>query len=136
MKHLHKWGIKNTPNCTNCQVEETLMHAIFDCPVAQTTMKNTSDAYYSLTGERITITREISLVGFNRNTPNCHSLNTILTLVKQRLILQRENKQIITNDMIMDIILRQLQIERYIAKKQNRLNTIVKRWHNSLYFYS
>jgi hypothetical protein len=39
MKHLHKWGLKDTPNC-NCGEIETIAHAVYECEKAKDTISN------------------------------------------------------------------------------------------------
>ncbi|KAH7968910.1 hypothetical protein HPB52_012515 [Rhipicephalus sanguineus] len=34
-QRLHKFGIVPSPRCCNCRADETLAHALFDCPVAK-----------------------------------------------------------------------------------------------------
>ncbi len=40
MAHLKKWKIKDSENCDRCQIKETLSHAVFNCPIAQTATKH------------------------------------------------------------------------------------------------
>ena len=108
------------------------MHAIFDCPIAQETMRNFSLAYHELSAHSITINRKISLIGFPAWVTNTSSLNTILTLIKQRLILQRERKVILSKDLIKEMILRQINLEKYMAKKQNNMMKHNMRWSQIL----
>jgi len=125
MKILHKWNIKPSPNCTNCNREEDLVHAIWTCPIAVESIDNIKRLYNEVNREnQIDLNKEDIIYGIK----NKDALNTIITLIKQRLILQRENKQIISRDEIMEIIKREIRIESYIAKKSNRMPTLLKKW--------
>ena len=132
LKHLHKWNIKESPNCTHCQVPETTIHAIAECPIAKDTFENFQVTYQRLTGIILNITNEESLLGVKKTIPNSSSINTILTLMKQRLILQRENKHIITQQNLEVMILNQFNMEKYVAKKQNRGTHLKRRWHPNI----
>ena len=52
--------------------------------------------------------------------------------MKQRLILQRENKHIITQQNLEVMILNQFNKEKYVAKKQNRGTHLKRRWHPNI----
>jgi len=52
----------------------------------------------------------------------------IFTLIKRSLILQREEKSIITEETINKIILQEFNVEKYIATKQDAMNRFNARW--------
>jgi hypothetical protein len=121
MKHLYTWRIKDNPNCTYCNTPETTEHAIWTCPVAQSGVR---------TLKNILNINEISKVDFIAGTVNNHALNTIFTLVKRKLILQRENKQFLTRSEIIEIVSQEMLIEKYVAKKNNKESKFTRRWRN------
>jgi hypothetical protein len=52
----------------------------------------------------------------------------IFTLIKRSLILQREDKNVITVEKIYEMILKEYNVEKYIATKQGILNKFNVRW--------
>jgi hypothetical protein len=52
----------------------------------------------------------------------------IFTLIKRSLILQREEKNTITEESINKIILQEYNVEKYIATKQDSLHKFNARW--------
>ncbi len=127
MYHLHKWGIKDNPNCTLCNVNETISHAIWECPAAATSLTNLKLILLENGSEIGEINKEQMIFGKARN----HDLNTILTLIKQRLILQRENKLALSYDQIKTLIINEITIEKYIIiKNKGSLDKLKKRWKN------
>jgi hypothetical protein len=60
---------------------------------------------------------------------NKAALNTILTIIKRSLILQREDKKILTCDDIKKLVKQQYDVEFYIAKKKNSKEKHEKKWN-------
>ncbi len=130
MNHLYKWKIKDTPNCSLCNVPETLKHAVFDCPVAARVWENLKGILdMSNTFEYADI-----LLGFSStkslNVSLCrsYSLDTLLILLKQRLILQRENKVHIDRDRIINLIVDRCKLEKYNSSKNDQIIRYINRW--------
>jgi hypothetical protein len=126
LKHLHKWRIKPSPNCSNCNVTETLTHAIWECTIAQRSMDNFRLIHDELNISNNDLTRENMIIGIKGQ----NALNTIITLLKQRLILQRENKLALTVEMIKSVIRGVMRIELQIAKKNNNLRKFNNKWQS------
>ena len=126
MKHLFHWRIKASPNCTQCNIPETTIHAIWDCTIARQTIENLQRVLnINLTNRRsVQITKEIFLYGIRSNP----AISMIFTLIKRSLILQREGKIIITEENINKIILQEFNVEKYIATKQNTMQRFNARW--------
>jgi len=124
MKHLHTWKIKDTPNCANCQIPETIAHAVWECPVAQQTINNLTIVYNATNNTHLTLDKKSVIYGIR----NKAAVNTILTVIKRTLILQREEKQILSCEEIKRLIKQQCDIELYIARKKNNQQKHVKRW--------
>ena len=129
MKHLHTWKIKESPNCTNCQCPETIEHAIWDCNIARETIHNLSSVYTQINNKTLVIDKQAVIYG----TVNKYALNTILTLIKRTLILQREDKQVLSCEDIKRIIKQQQELENYIAKKNNKLPIHMKKWREFIF---
>jgi len=130
MKHLFTWKIKDSPNCTLCNVPETLKHAIFECPVAS----NVWEHFKTLLNLDLPITYDNILLGFsttnslNLNRNKTYAIDTLLILLKQRLILQRENKIHINVDQIFSVISDRLRLEKYNSVKYNHKTRFISRW--------
>ena len=73
---------------------------------------------------QIQITKEKFLYGSKAQPV----MNMIFALIKRSLILQREDKDVITVDRIQDIITKEYNVEKYIATKQGLLNKLKVRW--------
>jgi len=101
MKHLHKWGIKPTQNCAKCAVSETLEHAIYTCPVAKDAIRKFE--YFMLSKLEVSLSLSFNDVIFGTWSNLCRNMSlnskqravidTCLILLKQMLILQREEKR-------------------------------------------
>jgi hypothetical protein len=124
MKHLHTWKIKDSPNCTNCNCPETTEHAVWECTIAQETIHNLISIYTQLNSNTLTLDKRSVIYGIQ----NKDALNTVLTLIKRTLILQREEKRSLTCEDIKRIIKQQMEMEHYIAKKNNKLPKHLKKW--------
>jgi hypothetical protein len=125
MKHLYTWKIKNSPNCTACQIPETISHAVWECDIAQQSINNIIELYRTINNKPLVLDKKSVIYGIQ----NKAALNTILTLVKRALILQREDKRTLTCEDITHLIKQQCNIEHYMAKKKNKLPKHMKKWH-------
>jgi hypothetical protein len=124
LKTLTTWKIRNDPNCTKCQLPETLEHAIWSCTEAITTFNNYKTIHYELFNEQLVLIKEDITFGKR----NMHAINCIITLIKQKLILQREEKIALNINEIKNIIRAELKLEKFIATKHNKLEKFRKKW--------
>jgi len=126
MKHLFHWRIKASPNCTSCNIPETTIHAIWECNIARQTIENLQRVLNAIQINRsqCLITKEKFLYGI-KSKP---ALSMIFTLIKRCLILQREDKNIITEETINRIISQEYKVEKYIATKQDSMHKFNARW--------
>jgi len=126
MKHLFHWRIKNSPNCTSCNLPETTIHALWECNIANQTIQNLQSALsnISIGNRHVQILKEKFLYGIKSQPV----MNMIFALIKRSLILQREDKNVITVERIQDMIMKEYNVEKYIAAKQNLLNKLNVRW--------
>jgi len=134
MKHLHTWKIKETPNCAHCNITETTKHAIFECPIAIDCWNKLNiilnDKINELSLLEI-IEGTVSHANINLvelNNAEKYGLDTILILLKQKLILQREQKEFLTNIEILNVIKSWIKIEKYTAIKLNKLHIYNHKW--------
>jgi len=138
MHHLYKWKIKPSENCNLCNVKETLKHAIFDCPIARSAIHSLSqliNTKYNLV-VRVIFTYENILFGLSSTVTNVclkrsqkSAIDQVITVIKQKLILQRENKILINPEEINMIFEERMNLEKYIAIK-NRNYEQTNRWGN------
>jgi hypothetical protein len=57
-------------------------------------------------------------------------ISMIFTLIKRSLILQREEKIVITEETINKIISQEYKVEKYIATKQDSMHKFNARWRD------
>jgi len=138
MAHLFKWKIKESENCSRCGCKETLRHAIYDCTIAESAIMNLKSVIklrYKISVE-FELSYENILFGLSstRNSLKLRvrqktAIDQVIVLLKQRLILQRENKANISNIDINDIFEERKNIAKYIAIK-NRKHFDSLMWEN------
>jgi exonuclease III len=137
MKHLHKWKIKQSDKCRNCNVTETLAHAIYECNIAKDAISKISEViknrYNVLTD--LNLTFENMLLGISSTVSNSEltfknkaGIDTILILLKQKLILQREEKRILDEGEIEKIVDDRIALELYNMKKYNKKQVLCGKW--------
>ena len=128
MKHLFHWRIKASPNCTSCNIPETTVHAIWECNIASQTIENLQRTLNAVMINRshCLITKEKFLYGVKSKPV----ISMIFTLIKRSLILQREEKIIITEETINKIISQEYKVEKYIATKQDSMHKFNARWRD------
>ncbi len=124
MRHLFFWRIKPNPNCAHCNVPETTEHAIWHCYIAQEAITTLRDLLSRSQYVLQTISKEDFLYGI----PNAHALNVIFTLIKRALILQRENKILLTEVFIKQLIKNEFNVEKYIATKNGKIRNFNRKW--------
>ncbi len=116
MEHLYKWKIKETNLCSTCEEIEDLKHAIFSCPCAQATWNNLKNVVKENFKINLhTMNYETILLGYSSQKLNkvnyAQAIDTIMIMIKRSLILQRENKYILSPDRILNIIYYQMKLE-------------------------
>ncbi len=134
MKHLNKWKIKNTPNCGHCNTVETTIHAIYECPIAIDCWQKLNRILNGRIGNLTPLeilegtagSANQNLLGLSNNER--FGLDTVLILLKQKLILQREGKLLLLDIEIENVIKNWMKIERYIAIKNDKLRKHELRW--------
>jgi hypothetical protein len=126
MKHLFHWRIKASPNCAFCNIPETTIHAIWECNIARQTIENLQSVLNAILINRsqCLITKEKFLYGIKSQPVT----SMIFTLIKRSLILQREDKITITEEIINKIIIQEFNVEKYIATKQDSMHKFNARW--------
>jgi len=130
MKHLFTWKIKESPNCAMCLTSESLKHAIFECPVAV----NAWNHFKNILNIEIDFQYKDVLLGtsttksLNLNQAKLHSIDTLLILVKQRLILQRENKRNHERQEIISLITDRISLEKFNSRKYNLEKKYNTKW--------
>ncbi len=128
MWHLHKWGIKQTQNCTKCDISETIEHAIFDCSVAKDAIKKFEHFMSNKMGISLSLSLNDVLLGtmadihnnFNLNTEQKVVIDVCLVLIKQMLILQREEKTNIDEQKLCKCLVDYAKREAYNYKKYKK----------------
>ncbi len=130
MKHLYIWKIKESPNCNECNTPETLKHAIFECPIATAAwghFKNILNIVSYHTYNDILLGYN-STKSLNITQNRIYAIDTLMVLVKQRLILQRENKTYLTYDDMCGLINDRTKLEKFNSRKYNNNIRYRVRW--------
>ena len=134
--HLYKWKIKTSENCAHCNEIDNLKHTTYDCSIASLTLKK----FYELIKQKLNIDillkYEDIILGISTNKvdtqPLTHNqkltIDKLIILIKRKLILQRENKCVITVDELNLMLEYQYKIEKHIAFKQSKLNKLEIKW--------
>ncbi len=129
MKHLHRWKLANSDKCINCQTTETLKHAIWECDIAQNAIHiftNTlKETFRDIT--ELSLSYENVLLGLGCTSTNLTqsmnkklimTIDACLILLKQKLILQRDNKIFLSHDEIKNLVQDRVNLEKYNKKKR------------------
>ena len=121
IRNLYKWRIKDTDQCQTCSVTDNLKHCIFDCFYAKQCFDNLTIVLQRYYGIRLSsLSYENILLGTRSSQtilePNLKaSIDTILILLKRKLILSGTDKQILTEAVIEGIIQSQIKLEKRIT---------------------
>jgi len=131
MKHLHTWKIKQNPECGACGLIETIERATYKCHIANSTYKKLSEILniemptYETVLLGSSSTRQYSC-SLNKNAS--YGLDNILIGIKQRLILQREDKIELTLEEIGNTIRKIIQVEKYNSNKKGNIKQYKDKW--------
>jgi hypothetical protein len=125
MKLLHKWGIKESDKCANCDVVETIKHAIFECPIAIDAINKLENFLTLKIGKNVKFAFNDVLLGvvsdaWQFSKSERIMLDYCLIMLKQKLILQRENKSIMSQDFIEKLCKDRARMEIYNVKKYKK----------------
>ena len=115
--NLFKWKIKESSLCNVCGVVDDLRHSIFDCSIAKNTIDNFKKVINNnyqinlnnLNYEKILLGLSASEVTISETN---QAIDTLLIIIKKRLILQGENKVIISEDQMANLIDYQISLEK------------------------
>ncbi len=141
MSHLYKWKIKQTELCSACHVKETLRHVTVDCPIARESFKHLRDVAiekYNLNPHQVEEFNTEEITFGLGSTKNRHFLNydrasaldTVIIDIKQRLILQREQKHQLSREEIALIFENRKNIDKYNKVKYRKNKNISIKWGN------
>ncbi len=126
--HLFKWKIKENDLCSSCNVTETLKHAIFECDIARVTMSNFEKVISNLLKTNLSLSYTDILIGLTgRNSyytitrDEIGLIDELLIIIKRCLILQRESKQILSEDRLLNEITRNAKIRKLLRKPLTNL---------------
>jgi len=143
LMHLKRWKIKDSENCTRCNVKETLKHVTWDCHVAReaflTLESEFNERYYGGT-PRVILSYDDVALGLSTtkslsNTPSIQlvAMDTVIIELKQKLILQRENKIFLEREEIINLFEQRKNIELYNKIKYSKKTNIFKKWGRPTY---
>ena len=124
---LYKIGFSICNECTFCQSDlETLHHLLYSCPHSKTFWNEFEQYWFSITKERICLTKEDIIVGII--TRSCPLLNYLLIIAKLYLWDCRRN-QTLPNVMAFKCKVQlKYETELYIARTSNNMKFLRKKW--------
>lgn len=137
MLHLKKWKIKETENCTNCGIPESLRHATYDCVVARDAINHLeleiNSRYF---GNRAIIKLSYEDITFGVNVTSSIKLkkiqmlaiDTIIIELKQKLVLQREQKNFISRQEVHNLFDCRKRLEKYNSIKYRKFINVEVKW--------
>ena len=125
---LSKWGAADNDRCTHCGQKETVRHVIIECEIA-------IDSFNEL---RLIVNKADNIAHTSYETLPTHSivtlynippdLATLIILIKNRLLKQRENKRALSEQALLGIARDQFEIEQRIAYKTKKMPKHNKKW--------
>ena len=124
---LYKIGFSICNECTFCQSDlETLHHLLYSCPHSKTFWNEFEQYWFSITKERICLTKEDIIVGII--TRSCPLLNYLLIIAKLYLWDCRRN-QTLPNVMAFKCKVQlKYETELYIARTSNNMKFLREKW--------
>ena len=124
---LYKIGFSTCNKCTFCQLDlETLHHLLYSCPHSKTFWNEFEQYWFSITKERICLSRKDIIVGII--TRSCPLLNYLLIIAKLYLWECRRN-QTFPNVMAFKFKVQlKYETELYIACTSNNMNFLKEKW--------
>ena len=128
---LKKWGIVESDRCTFCELErETLKHLLFECKYVQSLWTQLVEFLQQNYCNQI-LNLSISTVIFNKMVDiKGHVVNFVCLIAKQYVYRKRCQKDIPSFVELKRMILSIQNVEKYIAVKNNKLSTHLKKWGN------
>jgi hypothetical protein len=132
MKHLFKWKIAKTDQCQHCKVEESLEHAVWICPIAQNAIKMLSmvlnekqltDSILNLNYENVLLGIGSSKINISIRNENVRLIDELIVLLKQKLILQRDDKREVLKCEIDSMVSDRIKLH-YILRKKSFKNNV------------
>ncbi len=111
-----------------CNIPETVKHVTFDCPVASDALRKFTGFLKNKLNVKFSLTYNEVLLGMNSNQDTNrvpvrkrNVIDVCLILLKQKLILQRENKHYLSEDAVSKLICDRAKIETYNRKSYRKV---------------
>ena len=134
MKHLHRWKLKDTDKCSHCNEIESLNHAVVECNIAKDAFKKVgiicSEMFLGCKQQEddINLCQNSILFGLSAtnnidrrlNRSHIQNIDKFIIIIKQRLILQREDKSFLEFDTIKNCLNEYLKLQIYNNIKYRR----------------
>ena len=128
---LKQWGITQSEACTFCNREpESVMHLLFQCPTVFALWENFTEFCLNEFGTRPDISPE-TIITNRFCTPIGHVINAIGLFLKQYIYSKRCLKEPLIFGNFIRYIIKIKNIEKYIALKNDRLVTYVRKWESN-----
>ena len=113
--------------CTFCQSDlETLHHLLYSCPHSKTFWNEFEQYWFSITKERICLTKTDIIVGII--TRSCPLLNYLLIIAKLYLWDCRRNQTLSNVRAFRSKVQLKYETEIYIARTSNNMKFLREKW--------
>jgi hypothetical protein len=128
---LYKWRLKETDKCEHCNEKDDLKHSIFECTIAKESLENFVISINDKLKIRLNnISYQKLLFGnstYERlNIEEYQLVDTLLVIIKHRLLTQRDCKYVLNVRCISKIIDEQHRLEKKILSSA----AYKKRWRH------
>ena len=126
---LFKWGVADNDRCPHCDQRETVNHVVMECDIATSTFNELNLIISKADREAETNYGPLS----KENIITLHDippdLATIVILIKNKLLKQKDIKRPLSEHALLSIIKDQHDIEQRIAHKTKKLTKHNRKWH-------
>ena len=126
-KSLYEWKIKEHNLCTFCNLEiETIYHLLWDCTIVQELWRNIFEWLQEKTQTNIIFNSKEILFGIEDNTFLMY--NAVFVILKQYIYATRCRNKILNINEAVNVIKYNIQVEKYIAIKNDKLVFHNNKW--------
>lgn len=120
---LHKWGLKENPDCTSCgQGADNMLHLFWSCVVVKRFWTNFEDFYKNHVGP-ITLTKDTVFLGTND-----HMMYKLTVLAKRYIYNKRIHGEELPIAGYIALLKKIKCIELQMAKERDRMDIWIETW--------
>ena len=130
--HLYRWGLRSDNQCSFCGSEkETLTHLLYLCEVVQALWKKIKEYAETLSSSQVHYNLENIIWNTVANSPQ--DVNNVLCLITKAYIYKQRCLDLPLNFVEIKCRFNTVKcIEKYVARKNNKLNIYYKKWESGV----